>query len=246
MKQLLTLRATALVARCLALIALLNVTAASAQDMASYTSSGRPVAVEIFRPHGQGPWPAVLLLHGRSGMSFYGNDFRSRAKELAKHGFVVLIPHYFDATASADSPEITKGAFDAWQLALHDALKFAADVPGVDAKRIGVIGLSLGGFFGAIEAAQNAQVAALVSEGSGLSHWFPSAPVRMPPLLIVHSRDDTNVPLAEANELAGVAKKLGVESEFALYDGRAHTLTGATAQAALDREIDFLLRTLGR
>ena len=211
-----------------------------------FESSGHQVAVDVVRPLQPGPHPVILLLYGRGGLSFYGSGFVQLSQKLADAGFAVLTPHYFDASASPDSPEVTGVSFETWRKALEDALAFAAKLPDVDPKRIGVVGVSLGGFLAAVEAAQDERVAALVSEFAGVSTWFPEHPTRMAPLLIVHSREDTIVPLSDAEHLAEIARSFRVEPEFALYDGRKHVLTGDVAQSANDKIVDFLSRILRR
>lgn len=104
--------------------------------------------------------------------------------------------------------------------------------------------MSLGGFLAGVEAARNDTVAALVSESAGVSTWFPSAPRRMPPLLIVHSRGDPVVPLGDALRLAGIAHSLGSEAALAIYDSSDHVLTGHLERAARERIVDFLQAAL--
>lgn len=211
-----------------------------------FESSGHQVAVDVVRPARPGPHPVVLLLYGRGGLSFYGAGFVRLSQKLTDAGFAVLTPHYFDASASPDSPEVTGASFETWRKALDDALAFAAKLPEVDPKRIGVVGVSLGGFLAAVEAVQDERVAALVSESAGVSTWFPQHPTRMAPLLIVHSREDTIVPLSDAEHLAEIARSFRVEPEFALFDGRKHVLTGDSAKSADERIVDFLTRILRR
>jgi carboxymethylenebutenolidase len=211
-----------------------------------FESSGHQVAVDLVRPAVSGRHPAILLLHGGSGMSFYRASFARRAQKLAGAGFSVLTPHYFDASASPDGPEITEARFETWRKALGDALALAAKLPDIDPKRIGVLGVSLGGFLAAVETVQDDRIAALVSESSGVSTWFPPHPTRMAPLMIVHSREDANVPLSNAEQLAEIARSFGVEPEYALYDGRQHVLSGDSARSAEDRIVAFFTRVLQR
>jgi carboxymethylenebutenolidase len=223
------------------------IAAGTPEAQASYfESSGRQIAVDVVRPARPGPHPAILLLYGRGGLSFYGPGFVQLSQELTGAGFAVLTLHYFDASASPDSPEVTGVRFETWRKALDDALGFAAELPDIDPRRIAVVGVSLGGFLAAVEAVQDERVAALVSESAGVSTWFPQHPTRMAPLLIVHSREDTIVPLSDAERLAEIARSFHVEPEFALYDGRQHVLTGESARSANERIVDFLTRILGR
>jgi dipeptidyl aminopeptidase/acylaminoacyl peptidase len=211
-----------------------------------FESSGHQVAADLVRPAQPERHPAILLLYGRGGLSFYGPSFVRRAQKLAGAGFAVLTPHYFDASASPDAPEVTEVRFETWRKALDDALAFAAKLPDIDPKRIAVVGVSLGGFLAAVETVQDDRIAALVSESSGVSTWFPPHPTRMAPLMIVHSREDATVPLSNAEQLAEIARSFRVEPEFALYDGRQHVLTGDSARSADDRIMDFLTRILRR
>ena len=205
-----------------------------------FQSGGRPVALDISEPARLGARPAVLLLHGRAGLSFYGPALQSLADGLAAAGMIALTLHYFDASGSADSPQVTQALFETWRSALSDALAFTAIQPEVDAGRIAVVGVSLGGFIAGVEAAQNERIAALVSESSGVSTWFPANPRRMPPLLIVHSRDDETVPLSNALRLAQIARQFRVEPQIVLYGGKDHVLTGATAKEADAEIVAFL------
>jgi dienelactone hydrolase len=211
---------------------------------AYFESGGHKVAVDLARPATPGRHPAALLLHGRGGLGFYGPGLVELSHKLTDQGFTVLTPHYFDASGSADGPEVTAERFEVWRKALDDALTFAAGLPEVDPKRIGVVGISLGGFIAGVQAAQDERIAVLVAESSGVSTYFPPHPARMAPLLIVHSREDATVPLADAKHLAEIARSFGVKPEFALYDGRKHVLTGDDARAADERIEHFLTHVL--
>ena len=164
-------------------VAVVPAAAASLQfETVHYESGGRSVAVDIPRPGGNTRHAAVILLHGRGGMTLYGADFRRRAQTLAARGFTVLVPHYFDASASADSPDVSAELVETWRKAVADAVGYATTRDDVKACCIGVIGVSLGGYLAAVEAVEDDRVAALVSESSGVSSWFPQHPHRMPPL----------------------------------------------------------------
>jgi dipeptidyl aminopeptidase/acylaminoacyl peptidase len=234
-----------IIVACLAILTGLARAASAPEGQTAYfESSGRRVAMDVVRPARPGPNPAILLLYGRGGLSFYGTDFAQLARKLADAGFTVLTPHYFDASDSPDSPEVTEIRFETWRKALGDALTFTAGLPDLDPRRIGVVGVSLGGFLAAVEAVQNDRISALVSESAGVSTWFPPHPMRMPPLLIVHSREDTTVPMSDAEHLAEIARSFRVEPEFALYDGRKHVLTGDSARSSEDRIVEFFTRVL--
>jgi dipeptidyl aminopeptidase/acylaminoacyl peptidase len=211
----------------------------------TFISLGRSVSMDVVRPDRSAPGPAVLLLHGRGGLSLYGADFRSRAARLARRGFVVFTLHYFEVTASADAPEVSAQLFESWRQALTDALERVRGLPYVDRRRIALLGVSLGGFIATVEAADGAgQLAAVVAESAGLSDYFPRRPRRLPPLLLVCSAHDPIVPLDNVRALAAAARGLGGEADLVVLPGEQHLLDGAAAARALDIETAFLLKAL--
>ncbi len=208
-----------------------------------FRSNGNDVRVDWTLPGGDHR-AAVLLLHGRGGIGLYGADLQRRAALLADRGFAAGTVHYFDASRSSDSPEVTGALFEIWRQALADALRFARSMAPLDPRRIGVIGISLGGFIAGVQAAQDDRIAALVSESSGISTWFPKSPRRMPPLLSVHSRNDELVPLADDEKLNAVAERFGAKPEMLVLEGKEHLLAGASAERARLEQAAFLQRVL--
>jgi predicted dienelactone hydrolase len=105
--------------------------------------SPRPVTVEVFRPVGDGPHPAVLLSHGTGGAIV---DLAWWAQPLADAGFVVIgVNHYGNNYLTGYLAE----AFAAWwdrPLDLSYALDRLTDAPYVDLDRVGVAGFSIGGY----------------------------------------------------------------------------------------------------
>ena len=90
------------------------------------------------------PQPAILFLHGFTGQKTEAHRvFVKTARALARAGFTAL---RFDFRGSGDSGgEFEQATVNGWR---HDA-RVAFDTllrqPGVDAGRVGVIGLSMGG-----------------------------------------------------------------------------------------------------
>lgn len=112
-------------------------------------------------PEHHQPAPAVLLLHGFTGQHIEdGRLFMQTAKRLAGAGFVVL---RFDFFGSGDSD----GEFDQFTIFTEvadavAALDWLSHQPEVDASRIGVVGLSMGGGVTGLLSGQDARVKAAV------------------------------------------------------------------------------------
>ncbi|RPI95812.1 MAG: alpha/beta fold hydrolase, partial [Chloroflexi bacterium] len=98
----------------------------------------------LHRPAAAGPSPVVLLLHGFTGQHIEDQRlFVQFARCLADGGYAVL---RFDFYGSGDSD----GEFDQFTMRSEvadavTALDWLAAQPGLDIKRIGVVGLSMGG-----------------------------------------------------------------------------------------------------
>jgi dienelactone hydrolase len=133
---------TALAAMVLAAAALIGLLAAGRGIVRELrTASGVPI--EVFRPPGDGPFPAVVVAHGFSGnrqlMYAFGHF-------LARNGYVALLLD-FDGHG-ANTARLPDGFSDAQYLALAANLDLArseaANVPQVDRTRVAILGHSMG------------------------------------------------------------------------------------------------------
>jgi len=98
----------------------------------------RRYPVKLCVPKGAGPFPAMLCLHGHGGSGEHtldpGTNYRGFADRFARGGYVVLAPSF---------PHRKYAANTLWDL--MRCVDVLASRPEVDANRIGVGGLSMGG-----------------------------------------------------------------------------------------------------
>lgn len=109
-------------------------------------------------PHGKGPFPAVVLVHGSGPVNrdeeiFNHRPFLIWADHLAQQGIAVL---RYDKRGVAKSTGTYRSA-NSYDFAddAEAALRFLRSVPGIDPRRTGVVGHSEGGMIGPILAARD-------------------------------------------------------------------------------------------
>jgi carboxymethylenebutenolidase len=211
--------------------------------MASYTSQGKNIGVVVYEPNRSGSFPALLVIHGSSGpvSSFVGGY----AQQLANLGYVVFFVHYFDATGTGyASLSAIRQHFETWLLTIADAVSFAERHPKVDSQRIGLLGVSLGGYLSLSLASKDARVSAVASLMAGMPEEVIAETRRMPPTLLLHGEDDHTVPISEAYAVEALLKQLGTPHEIKTYPGQGHSFHGMAQMDALTRTLRFLNRHL--
>ena len=125
-----------------------------------YTSGGKTIACEVYTPTAVNGG-VVVIAYGSDGMidnthGPWATMLRQYASDLAANGFTAIIPDYFLRTGTAaGSIDYQKGGTqivvmnrDSWVSGLKDAVTHAKTLAGIDPKRVGLLGFSLGGHLG--------------------------------------------------------------------------------------------------
>lgn len=117
----------------------------------SYKSNGLLISGIMNIPEGEGPFPLLILNHGYIDRSVYvrGRGLKREQDFLARAGFAVLHTDYRGHAASDESPMVEQVYDGALEYAMDSANALnavrAANLPKVDATRVGMLGHSLGG-----------------------------------------------------------------------------------------------------
>jgi len=129
--------------------------------------------------------------------------------------------------------------------AISEAIAHVQALDYVDRHRIGLFGLSLGGFHALALAARDERIAAVVNMFGAMPRAVAPEVARMPPVLILHGDRDAVVPVRRAHELDKLLKRIGADYEIKIYKGQGHSFRGAADADSLARSADFFARRLG-
>jgi len=109
---------------------------------------GREFPVYVTRPHGKGPWPTVVLVHGGPNARGWSWEWDDESQFLASRGYLVVKPEF--RGSAGYGTELEAAGFRQWGLAtqddIADATRWAAAQGWSDAKRTCIAGASFGGY----------------------------------------------------------------------------------------------------
>jgi carboxymethylenebutenolidase len=233
---------------------------------------GGRIPALVYRPSGQGPFPAVVI-----GVEAYGiNDFgRGVASRLAAEGYVVVVPDYYRGNGPVnpedylDFAEVMRfiTALD-FTAATHDqlaAVDYAAGLGIVDPGRIAVWGYCTGATLSMLAAELSARVAAAVlffpsqPRFAELTDRTPVHPVDLAwalrcPTLIIYGDQDTIMPPGELARVRDRLARWGVDAEIKVYEGAGHAFSAPVPPLRNDKAdrdswhdaVEFLARRFAR
>lgn len=225
-------------------------------------SPSTDVANAVFKPAGDGPFPAVVLMHSCGGLVGAPNaHVKEHAQQLLAAGYVTLVidsfqPRGFDNCA-ARVPATSTGIVDAYA-----ALDFLAAKPFVDATRVYQVGYSWGAFISAFLASPQSaglassqrRFAATVANYGGCAYKTSQIVLRDidRPLLMLLGERDREVPAAPCFPLLDELKAAGAPVHWHVYlqtthgwdkpglPTRGYTYSAQVTQDARRRALDFL------
>jgi dienelactone hydrolase len=198
-----------------------------------------PLPTSVEKPHGPGPFPAIVIMHDCSGLGTGSSGAPDRwAKELVGRGYVVLMPDSFtergfpngvctDASPSRMDVSAARRADDAYA-----TLAYARTLPYVDGSRVGVMGGSHGGTTTLVTmvspppgprgfAAAVALYPACGPRRGGLDASAVYRPVA-PVLILIGEKDDWT-PAEACRRLADAAQGAGQPVSIKIYPGAYHS-----------------------
>jgi len=202
--------------------------------------AGDGVVTGIIRiPSGSGPFPAVLISHGKGGSASNFSD--QQAEALVNWGFVCIGPSYTHEGSNVN-PSNNEGYCPENSRRARRSIEILAATPGVDMTRLAVFGHSQGAFLTAGLAGEiPAQVkAACISAGgtSGTTNTSFASPATQEvqgitaPFLMFHGTADTTVVPAQSLNLQNILTGNSVPGKRLLYQGIDHDIVNTNVKRA--------------
>lgn len=194
-----------------------------------YVGAGKGMRAHIILPDGKGPFPGILVLHTSGGLQQPDLDY---AKELAKEGYVCLVPAFMEAygiTSRNRQLTFTLHA-DGIFADLVDAVELLRKRPEIDKERLGAVGFSNGGYWALLLAARGkiwagvSYYGALSGGGTDrqLTSFQGAFTKESSPVLILHGSRDSVVPVDVAQRLVSLLEEKKAPYEAKIYQGAEH------------------------
>lgn len=208
---------------------------AFARDAAAQDAPAKPAALPVglirVAAAGKVPRPAVLILPGSGGIERNRAIYERDAKAINGIGMdAYLLSYYTDADRAALAPGVgsiaertayRSGRTLAW--ADHVSEIVSTIIARSDCSgRIGVLGISLGGFVAAAVAERDRRIAALAVLYGGMPRMLQAMVTHLPPLLALHGDADKLVSISEDRALVKLAARIGAEAHLVVYPGKGH------------------------
>jgi dienelactone hydrolase len=220
-----------------------------------FTSAGAPIRAELCRATTDASAGlAVVVLHGCGGFDTFDHRL---AATLPADGVSTLYVDYFGPTP----PPGTRGfcqvrgagttgfrgvdVFTRWQQVVLDAGAALGRTPGIDPHRVGLVGWSLGGGL-AVQTARTkpGRFAAVAAFSTGGGRFGSSAPVKLPPTLLLSGGAHDAIPLSDTLALYDAARAAGTHVELFVYPHGSHNWPDRQGTAGIERAARFLRSNL--
>ena len=205
----------------------------------TYNASDGVVSGIIRIPSGSGPFPAVLISHGKGGTASNFSD--QHAQTLANWGFICIGPSYTHEGSNVN-PSDNEGYCPENSRRARRSIEILAATPGADMTRLALFGHSMGSFVtGGLAGEITTQVkAACISAGgtSGTTNTSFASPATQEvqgitaPFLMFHGTADTTVAPSQSVNLQNILNGNSVPNKRLLYQGINHDIVNSNVKRA--------------
>lgn len=186
-------------------------------------NGGPDVRAYVAKPAGEGPFPAVIMIHEFFGLN---ESITGKADLLAQEGYLVVAPDTFRGSTTAWIPraiyQVITTKPENINADLDSVYAWLESQPDVEKDRVGVAGFCYGGRASLTYSLHNSGLAAtVVFYGSPVTDATVLA--NLPgPVLGIFGGADQSIPLAEVTAFEKGLEAAGIEHQVTVYDGQPH------------------------
>lgn len=211
-------------------------------QVVTYASRDGELLGFLYKPPGEGPFPAVVYSHGSEP---HPANMRGQAKFFVPHGFVLFVPHRRGHGRSAEA-----GAYfqDVWMENgrdpahlvelieasvddVQEAVSYVRALPYVDGRRVSLSGCSVGGILSLLGSQRLSGIHAAVNFSGGAMMWRSNAPLRermrlaasqaKAPVFYVQASNDFDT--APTLELSALMESQGLPVRHKIFSAKGKT-----------------------
>jgi carboxymethylenebutenolidase len=191
--------------------------------LVSFKSGGLTLRGFLYKPDGDGPFPAIVFNHGSEALPGWKPD---QASFYVAHGFVLFVPHrrgHGRSTSAGPAEPVGDGpeVIDALVVQNDDvlgAIAYVAALPYVNPKRIATVGCSYGGIESLLAAERATGIHAAIDFAGGAMRWehdpalrermkLAARNARVPVMFVQAENDFSTAPSTVLSEEMRAAKK---------------------------------------
>ena len=222
-------------------------------NMSVTAEDGAEIRAYLARPEGNGPFPAVIMIH-----EFYGlrPEILGKAEALADEGYVVIAPNLFRSGTTNWIPRAIYNVLTAETAqidgdveAVYQWLIGQADV---NSDRVAIMGFCFGGGTALRYSLLNNQLAGTAIFYGQLITDPDKLQALSGPVLGIFGGADMSIPQADVEALRQGLNAAGIPHEITIYEGQPHAFVGSMEQIqqggaqaeAWQQLLTFLQRTL--
>jgi carboxymethylenebutenolidase len=216
-------------------------------------NGGPDVRAYVVKPQGEGPFPAVIMVHEFFGLN---ESIVSKADLLAQEGYLVIAPDTFRGSTTAWIPraiyQVITTRSENVNTDLDSVYTWLESQPDVKSSRTAIAGFCYGGRTSLTYSLHNNRLAATVIF-YGSPETDPAVLSNLPgPVLGIFGGADQSIPLTQVTAFEQGLDAAGVPHQITVYNGQPHAFvqdaagiqSGGAQAEAWNEMLVFLEQTL--
>lgn len=189
----------------------------------SGVDGGPDVRAYVAKPEGDGPFPAVIMIHEFWGLN---ESIVGKADLLAQEGYLVVAPDTFRGSTTSWVPraiyQVISSQPENVNADLDSVYAWLESQTNVDSSRVAIAGFCYGGRTSLVYSLHNNKLAATV-----IFYGSPETDVdvlkNLPgPVLGIFGGADQSIPVETVNAFDAALVQAGIPHEITIYEGQPH------------------------